>query len=95
MSVYVDQPTLRQGKFNSYCHMMTDGDLWELHDFAEELGLRRYFQNKPRFPHYDISPRKRKLAIALGAEEITTEEMIKRCSKPIPIVHDAIKRSNR
>ena len=79
LSVYVDQPTLRQGRYNNYCHLMTDGELTELHSFAEQLQLRRYFQNKPRFPHYDISPRKRKLALSLGATEITTEEMINRC----------------
>ena len=81
MAVYVDQPTPQQGRYNNYCHMMTDGDLWEFHDFAEKLEIRRYFQNKPRFPHYDISPRKRNLAVALGAVEITAEEMIKTCQR--------------
>lgn len=80
MTIYVDTPVERQGKFNGYCHMMTDGDLQELHDFAVEIRVGLYFQNKPRFPHYDLSQTKRRLAVSLGAVEITTEEMINLCS---------------
>ena len=79
MTIYVDKPQLRSGRFNGYCHMMADGDLSELHAFAERLGLRRYFQDNPRFPHYDLSQTKRKLAVSLGAVEITAEELVSRC----------------
>ena len=79
--IYIDAPQNREGKFNGYCHMMTDEDLEDLHKFAEKLGLRRYFQNKPRFPHYDLSRTKRRLAVSLGAIEITTEELIKKCER--------------
>lgn len=59
----------------SWCHMTTDGDLEELHQFAERLGLKRqHFQNHYLLPHYDLTPRKRLLALTLGARETTTTE---------------------
>lgn len=86
MAIYVDYPQSREGKYNNYCHLMTNGAIQELHDFAEGLGLRRYFQNKPRFPHYDVSPRKRIIAIRLGAIEITSQELIRKCIKPYSLI---------
>lgn len=63
-----------------YCHMMTDGELQELHDFAARLGLRRsWFQNKPGHPHYDLSQGKRLQAIRLGATPVTSEELVRIC----------------
>lgn len=45
-------------------------DMNELHLFARGIGLRReYFQNKPTFPHYDLTPFKRNLAILRGAKQ--------------------------
>ena len=79
MTIYVDKPQLRSGRFNGYCHMMTDGDLKELHEFAVKIRVGLYFQNKPRYPHYDLSRTKRRLAVSLGAVEITPEEMVRRC----------------
>ncbi len=70
-----------------WCHLMamparperplTDADIEELHTFAARLGLRRaYFQDHPHiaFRHYDLVPSKRRLAIALGAKEVTSRE---------------------
>lgn len=45
-------------------------DLDQLHRFAARLGLRRaWFEEPPeaRWPHYDITPKQRELAIQLGA----------------------------
>lgn len=66
-----------------YCHMMSDqpgqAGLDELHAFAASIGLIRiWFQNKPGYPHYDISKNKRYLAIRKGAEAVTDQEMIER-----------------
>ena len=56
----------------SWCHLWTDGDIEELHTFAEKIGCRKsWFQNKKRFPHYDLVPSKRKLAIENGAIELS------------------------
>ncbi len=61
-----------------WCHLITDGDLEELHSFAEQLGIpRRRFQNHPRHPHYDLMPSSRLMAVALGAVEVTTGELAK------------------
>lgn len=62
-----------------WCHMTTDGDLEELHQFAERIGLRRsWFQShaQKRFCHYDLVPSKRALAVSLGAREISRIEQL-------------------
>lgn len=71
MSVYVDYqfPTRPTGKwpFKSACHMTAD-TFSELHKMADKLELKRaWFQNHPRFPHYDLTSTKRRLAIEMGA----------------------------
>lgn len=62
-----------------WCHMWSDSeDPEELHRFAESLGLHRnYFQNLFGFPHYDLIPFKRKLAISKGAVETSLRDWIK------------------
>ena len=65
--------------FTSWCHMATDGDFEELHAFAARLGLRRaWFQRD----HYDLPPHGRAAAVALGAEEVTTGELLLRMAGP-------------
>lgn len=79
MAIYVDPVFTWPGK-GQWCHMMTDGDLSELHAMAERLGLKRaWFQNKPRHPHYDLRPSKRALAVQYGAVEVTGVELVRRC----------------
>ena len=64
-------------RWETVCHMWTDGDLEELHEFAESLGLKRaWFQpcDRPglqpnRRSHYDLTPRVRKLALKAGVRE--------------------------
>lgn len=75
--VYVDSISFYPGRIISqvarkhghrWSHMFGD-DVEELHQFARGIGLKRsYFQDKPGFPHYDITPTKRNLAILRGAE---------------------------
>jgi hypothetical protein len=43
---------------------------------AELLGLRRWFQGRASFPHYDICMSKRQRAIALGAKPITRQQLV-------------------
>jgi hypothetical protein len=81
MAVYVDElrdyhSLLGIGFPGLWCHMVTDGELDELHRFAERLGIqRRRFQDHPRHPHYDLHPNGRKSAVALGAIEVTTAQL--------------------
>lgn len=75
MTVYVDDAYIPYGRMKM-CHMITDGDLSELHSMAEKIGVeRKYFQNK-RIPHYDISMSKRKLAVENGTREVSERRLI-------------------
>lgn len=59
------------GNGKQSCHMFTDGDLEELHQFAARIGLRRsWFQNHATLPHYDLTPRRRRLAMRAGATQV-------------------------
>jgi Protein of unknown function (DUF4031) len=80
--IYVDET--KQWPSGQWCHMMSgpeDTDLSELHAMATRLGIRRYFQNKPRFPHYDLRPSKRILSVEYGATPITSREMVALCTR--------------
>ena len=75
MPVYVDPPHARFGRM-VMCHMVADTPS-ELHAMADQIGIkRRWFQDDPRRPHYDICKSKRALAIAAGAEAVTARELI-------------------
>src|SRR3990167_125059 len=64
--IYVDKLFTLGGR--RWCHMYSDGNIEELHEMADRIGLKReWFQNKPECPHYDLSPSKRALAIRNGA----------------------------
>jgi hypothetical protein len=68
--------------FTDGTHLATDGDLNELHDFAESIGLKRHYYHGVRkgHPHYDLLNRIRlRDAIAKGAIYVTTKELIERC----------------
>ena len=48
------------------CHLICDGDLNELHAFAEKIGMKyRWFQPHSSIPHYDLVESKREQAVAL------------------------------
>lgn len=67
------------GSGKESCHMTTDGDMKELHAFAERIGLRRaWFQNHPIMPHYDLTPARRAAAVRAGAEEMNGTDMLRR-----------------
>jgi hypothetical protein len=57
-----------------YCHLVSDSDLGELHNFAGQLGQRRVgFQGD----HYDIDVLDRALALEMGAVECTSREVVR------------------
>ncbi len=82
MAILVDELREYPGvalRFSSWCHMATDGGFDELHAFAARLGLRRaWFQGD----HYDLPPHGRSAAVALGAEEVATGELLVRMTGP-------------
>lgn len=61
--------------------MMTDGEIIELHQFAQSIGLKQsWFQNINNHHHYDLSLSKRQEAITAGAVEVSTVEMLRLCT---------------
>jgi hypothetical protein len=68
LKVWTKKPPFHRGS----CHLTTDDlSLSELHRFAERLGMRRdWFQRHDFAPHYDLVPRRRELALALGAVHV-------------------------
>ncbi len=62
-----------------WCHMAVDGSFEELHVFAAQLGISRgRFQGD----HYDLTPWLRDRAVALGAVEVPTRELLLRMAGP-------------
>lgn len=56
MPVYVDPLSDWGWKYGRSCHLVTDGDVEELHEFATRIGLRRsWFQPANGRPHYDLT----------------------------------------
>jgi hypothetical protein len=83
MSVYVDAAIWPYGRM-TMCHMLAD-TLPELHAMADEIGIqRKWFQDKPGFPHYDICKAKRALAVKAGAIEIDRKRFIELVRKNGP-----------
>jgi len=79
MSIYVDG--LRQCVMNknwrhqTSCHLFAD-TAEELLEFAGKIGLKPgWFQNKKRFPHYDLTEGMRRKAVAAGAVEVDAHFM--------------------
>ena len=67
------------------CHLATDGPIDELHAFAASIGVPRMaFHNAARHPHYDLRERHRALAVAAGAIEVTSKDLVRRCFRKIP-----------
>lgn len=75
MTVYVDNARHRVGRL-VLCHMGADS-LDELHAMAMHLGVRRWFQDKPGRPHYDICLSNRARAIAAGAVEVSSRDLVR------------------
>lgn len=61
-------------------HMITDGEIRELHDFAIGIGVKRcWFENKrgKNHPHYDIKPHQVTAAINAGAILVHSKEIVR------------------
>lgn len=73
--VYVDAAIWPYGRM-VMCHMFAER-VEDLHAMAARIGIaRRWFQNKPGFPHYDICKAKRVLAVQYGANEVDRQEFV-------------------
>lgn len=80
MPVYVDTLVVYPNAWGPFlkgsCHMAADTPE-ELHAMAAKLGMKRaWYQDDPRHPHYDLVKSKRDKAIQLGAQAVSTREMV-------------------
>jgi hypothetical protein len=58
-------------------HLVTTGDISELHQFSERIGLRRRWFQDHRIPHYDLTTENMSWrARHAGAKRVTTRELI-------------------
>lgn len=84
--IYVD-PLLEWNAYGykMWCHLGIDDhqNLEPLHVLALAIGLqRRWFQNKPGHPHYDIAGKRlRDAAIRRGAVDVDHQVYVEKCSK--------------
>ena len=57
-----------------------DGELDELHAFAASIGVPRMaFHAAPKHPHYDLRERHRDAAVAAGAIEVSSKDLVRKC----------------
>ena len=42
----------------------------ELHEFANKIGMKRVWFQDTKLPHYDLTAKRRQLALRLGAIEV-------------------------
>lgn len=96
MTVYVDplhnfQKVLSKTVIGKYGPMWANlasdtDDLEDLHKLADTIGLQRsWFKYDNPLPCYYVTPEMRMRAVQNGAVEITSTEMIQRCSKLLKI----------
>jgi hypothetical protein len=62
------------------CHLATDGALDELHAFAASIGVPRMaFHARAKHPHYDLREPHRDEAVAAGAVEVSSKDLVRIC----------------
>ena len=71
-------------------HLVSDTSLEELHEFAENLGLRREWFQVKSIPHYDLTGEVYELALERGATLVSSREIVLRAVRV-----DGKSRSNR
>ncbi len=57
-------------------HLMADSVV-ELHLFAIKIGLKRFWFQNTKYPHYDLFRSKIGTAIKAGAKVVSSKELIK------------------
>ncbi len=75
--IYTDRLHAANWRYKWSCHLFSDTSNRELRSFARQLDLhQRHFQNKIKFPHYDLSPAKQRLALKYGAKLVSRKEAV-------------------
>ncbi|HZB31277.1 MAG TPA: DUF4031 domain-containing protein [Streptosporangiaceae bacterium] len=74
MAVLIDPP-LWPARGRLWSHLVSDSSYAELHAFAERLGVPpRAFERD----HYDVPAERYEAALALGAEPVGCQELVRR-----------------
>ena len=61
---------------------LADSGMEELHAMARRLGLRpQWLHHHPGLPHYDVPGEVKHQAMVLGASEVTSRELVRRCKR--------------
>ncbi|ARQ70085.1 DUF4031 domain-containing protein [Streptomyces marincola] len=77
MTVLIDPPTW-PGHGRMWSHLVSDVSFAELHAFAARLGAPpRAFERD----HYDVPAERYRAAVALGAVEVGSKELVRRLSE--------------
>lgn len=85
MTIMVDDPMQTGGRFDLYCHMWSNTSVDELMTFALSIGLRKeWFQDRPGFPHFDVSFRMRCKALESGAKYMPLKAYLEQVKKELP-----------
>ena len=79
--VYVDilLPCIRSScwRYDKSCHLFADS-IEELKLFADGIGLKmEWFQSSKKFPHFDLTANKRRMAVLNGAKEVGKRFVVK------------------
>lgn len=75
MAIFIDHPRKYPWREGVWSHLWTDGPIEELHAFARRIGMKRsWFQDRPRWPHYDLTGHMPDRAIRAGAKLVTIRE---------------------
>lgn len=80
MNVFIDNMTPcrtnRKWRWRESCHLFAD-DISELHSFATSIGVKReWYQPYPILPHYDLTRKRRDIAIRSGAEPVGASNLV-------------------
>ena len=63
----------------AWCHMVSDTSLTELHAAAAAVGMKRaWFQGD----HYDLVAARRSASVKNGAQQVTSQELVRRMVGP-------------
>lgn len=97
--IYVDAPIWKKSPNGrkSYAHMVADS-LEELHEFAKRIGVKPHFFHRSKTaPHYDITSEQHGVAVAHGAKEVDSREVLAKGKNLLPVklgpLSDAIRQA--
>jgi hypothetical protein len=74
--IVVDPPVfVKPNGRKRYSHLA--GPLTELHEFAVRIGVKpHFFHRSATYPHYDITEAQVPAAIAAGAKQVSSRELV-------------------